>query len=251
VTSVARYREHPLHPALRGHVEAAWSLELAADAAPVEHRVLADGCMDIVVVPDAAPVVAGPTLEPFTAPMAPGTRVYGLRFRPGAAPFTLGATAEELRDLAVPLADLLGARDVPDAPLGLSALQRIVLARLRPTDPLVDAAVGRLLRAPGTDVRALAAAVALSERQLRRRFHEAVGYGPKRLGRVLRLQRLLAEARRRPEATGAELAFAAGYADEPHMGREARALAGTAPRALLRERGRSVLAAEAGTRDPA
>ena len=248
MTSAARYREHPLHPALRAHVEAAWSLELAADAAPVEHRVLADGCMDIVVAADAAPVVVGPTLEPFTAPMAPGTRVYGLRFRPGAAPFTLGATAEELRGLSVPLDELLG---VPDAPVGLAALQRIVLARLRPTDPLVDAAVERLLRAPGTDVRALAAEVALSERQLRRRFHEAVGYGPKRLGRVLRLQRLLAEARRRPEATGAELAFAAGYADEPHMGREARALAGTAAQTLLRERGRSVLAAEAGTRHAA
>lgn len=251
MTSAARYREHPLHPALRAHVEAAWSLELAADSAPVEHRVLADGCMDIVVGADAAPVVVGPTLEPFMAPMAPGSRVYGLRFRPGAAPFTLGATAEELRDLSVPLAELLGSREVPDAPVGLAALQRLVLDRLRPTDPLVDAAIARLLRAPGTDVRALAATVALSERQLRRRFHEAVGYGPKRLGRVLRLQRLLAEAHRRPGATGAELAFAAGYADEPHMGREARALAGTGPRALLRERGRSVLGTEAGTRDAA
>jgi transcriptional regulator GlxA family with amidase domain len=106
----------------------------------------------------------------------------------------------------------------------------------------VDAAVAALRRDPGLDVRALAASVALSERHLRRRFHDAVGYGPKRLARVLRLQRLLAEARRRPGATGAELAFAAGFSDEPHMGREARALAGVGAQALLRERGRSVQA---------
>jgi AraC-like DNA-binding protein len=242
--SAARYREHRLHPGLRGHVEAAWSVSLDADAAPTAHRVVADGCIDVLVTPGRAPLVVGPTTEPFFSPMQPGTRVHGLRFRPGAAPFVLGAAAEELRGLAVPLAELLGRRSVPDAPVDLDGLQELLLARLAPTDPLVDAAVARLLRAPGTDVRSLAAAVALSERHLRRRFHAAVGLGPKRLGRVLRLQRLLAEARRRPGATGAELAFAAGYADEPHMGREVRALAGTAPQSLLRERGRSVLVPE-------
>jgi AraC-like DNA-binding protein len=234
----AHYREHPLHPALRGHVEAAWSVALAAGEPPTEHRVLSDGCMDIVVARGQEPVVVGPTTRPFLSAMTPGSTVYGLRFRPGAAPFVLRTGADELRDLEVPLAELLPA----DGPAELLDLQRLVLARLGPTDPLVDAAVAELTRAPGTDVRALARALALSERQLRRRFHAAVGYGPKRLARVLRLQRLLAEARRRPGATGAELAFAAGYADEPHMGREARALAGTGPQALLRERGRSVLA---------
>jgi AraC-like DNA-binding protein len=247
----ARYREHPLHPALRGCVEAAWSLTLPEDAAPTLHRVLADGCIDIVVTPGRAPVVAGPPTAPLLFAMRPGTSVHGLRFRPGAAPFTLGAAGEELRDLEVPLADLLGRRAVPDAPLDLDALQRLIGARLRPTDPLVDAAVAWLARAPATDVRSLAAAVALSERQLRRRFVDAVGYGPKRLGRMLRLQRLLAEACRRPEATGVELAFAAGYADEPHMGREARALAGTSAQALLRERGRSVQAEAAEIRQAA
>jgi hypothetical protein len=57
--------------------------------------------MDIVVMPGRAPVVAGPATVPCFSPMAPGTRVYGLRFRPGAAPFVVGVAAEELRDLAV------------------------------------------------------------------------------------------------------------------------------------------------------
>jgi AraC-like DNA-binding protein len=242
----AHYREHPLHPALRRHVEAAWSVGLAAGEPPTEHRVVADGCMDIVVTPGHAPVVVGPATRPSFSAMAPGTTVYGLRFRPGAGPFVLRAGADELRDLQVPLAELLPV----DGPAELLDLQRLVLARLRPTDALVDAAVAELTRAPGTDVRTLARTLALSERQLRRRFHTAVGYGPKRLARVLRLQRLLAEARRRPEATGAELAFAAGFADEPHMGREARALAGIGPQALLRERGRSVLGAPEDIRHP-
>lgn len=227
----AHYREHALHPALRGVVEAAWSVGLPSDAAPTEHRVLPDGCIDIVVAPGADPVIVGPTSRPSLNAMRPGETVHGLRFRPGAAPFLLRASGEELRDRVVPLAELL-----PGDPRDLQAL---VASHLSDTDPLVDAAVAQL--AHGADVRGLARELAISERQLRRRFHQAVGYGPKRLARILRLQRLLAEARRRPTATGAQLAAAAGYADEPHMGRDARALAGTAPRQLLEERGRSVL----------
>ena len=66
----------------------------------------------------------------------------------------------------------------------------------------------------------------LSERSLRRRCHEAFGYGPKRLDRILRFQRFL-DLARRARAPGAELAalaLAAGYADQAHLSREVRRL---------------------------
>lgn len=246
VPPAARYAEHPLHPALRGPVAAAWSVTLDAAAAPLEHRVLPDGCIDIVLTATAPPVVVGPTTGPLLVAMTPGTAVRGLRFRPGAAPALLGVGADALRDRTVPLAELLGPGHRGGEPLALAAVQALLVRRLlagpAADDPLVAAAVAMLTAAPGTEVAALARAVALSERQLRRRFHAAVGYGPKRLARVLRLQRLLAESRRDPAALGVELALAAGYADEAHMGREARELAGTAAQALLAERGRSVQA---------
>ena len=81
-------------------------------------------------------------------------------------------------------------------------------------DPLVRAAVGRL-RDPRTRVEALADELAVSARQLRRRFEAAVGYGPKRLARVLRLERALAAARAGDEL--AQAAAAAGYADQAHF----------------------------------
>ena len=57
---------------------------------------------------------------------------------------------------------------------------------------------------------------------------------PKTLQRVLRLQRLLALACRRPERPAlAALAAAAGYADQAHMTRELGALAERTPGALL------------------
>ena len=229
---MATYAEHPLHPALARYVAAAWSVR--AGGAPESHRVLPDGCVDLVVRPGREPVVVGPMRGPALEALAPGEEVRGLRFHPGAAPALLGVAAAELVDLSVPLADLWGT--------GGEDLQAAALRRIgaRDADELVAAAVGRLARRPGTEIGTLARQLALSERQLRRRFHDAVGYGPKRLGRVLRLQRLLDEARRRPAAGAADLALAAGYADQPHMAHEVRALAGTSAGALLAERGRSV-----------
>ena len=70
---------------------------------------------------------------------------------------------------------------------------------------------------------------------LRRRFDDAVGYGPKTLQRVLRFQRFLALAATRPPRRSdlAGLAFAAGYADQAHLTRECTRLAGLPPAALL------------------
>ena len=81
----------------------------------------------------------------------------------------------------------------------------------------------------------MAATLALSERQLRRRCHHLVGYSPTRLARVLRLQRALELAR-----SGVDLARVAhecGYADQAHLSREVRDLAGVPPTRLLAELG--------------
>jgi transcriptional regulator GlxA family with amidase domain len=99
-------------------------------------------------------------------------------------------------------------------------------------DPVVRAAAVRVAR-PGVPVEALPSLVGLGERQLRRRFDDAVGYGPKTLQRVLRFQRFLALARLGGEDL-AGLAFAAGYADQAHLTRECGRLAGLPPAALLR-----------------
>lgn len=73
----------------------------------------------------------------------------------------------------------------------------------------------------------------ISESQLRRRFETAVGYGPKRLGRVFRLQRLLDLIHQsHGRANWSQLAAAAGYTDQPHMINECLALTGGPPTAL-------------------
>ena len=94
--------------------------------------------------------------------------------------------------------------------------------------------MARVLAAdPGTSVDALAARAGLSARQLRRRFDRAVGYGPAFLARVARLQRFAKGAVLAPTLGIAELAAAAGYADQSHLAKDTRAFAGRTPRELI------------------
>lgn len=214
------YAEAAVAPALRRWFSAAWTVRPQAGTS---HRILPDGHVDLVWLPgEEAPLVAGPATRPAFAPPADGV-VRGLRFAAGAAPALLGVAAHELRDLTVPLS-ALGSRPA------------------REPDALVRAGAEALRAEPGLRMSAVAAAVGLSERQLRRRFVDWVGYGPKRYARICRLQRMLALAPGEPD--GAALAVTAGYADQPHMVREVRELAGVTPGTLLAERGRFLQAAE-------
>jgi AraC-like DNA-binding protein len=100
-------------------------------------------------------------------------------------------------------------------------------------DPLVLAATRRL-GFPGSRIDRLAESLGVSDRQLRRRFHESVGYGPKTLDRVLRFRRLVAQAGAvaAGESDLARLAADLGYADQAHMTRDCMRLSGCTPAQL-------------------
>lgn len=84
--------------------------------------------------------------------------------------------------------------------------------------------------ARGRPVAEVARSVALSGRQLHRLSLDAFGYGPKTLTRVLRFVRALGLAR--SGMPRAQVAVCAGYADQAHLAREVKALAG-APMGVL------------------
>ncbi|MFJ6937757.1 helix-turn-helix domain-containing protein [Streptomyces sp. NPDC101132] len=194
-------------------------------AAPV----LPDGCMDLLWA-DGRLWVAGTDTRPHSTGDVTAARFAGLRLPPGTAPALLGVPAHALVDLRVPLADLLpgvrlrdGERTGPGAARALEALGARLAAAAPPPDPLAAGIVAHL-RA-GHSVARTADAVGLGARQLHRRSRDAFGYGPKTLARVLRLRRALALARTGMPA--AEIAYAVGCADQAHLAREVRELAGT------------------------
>ncbi|WP_240138303.1 helix-turn-helix domain-containing protein [Streptomyces sp. MUM 178J] len=193
--------------------------------------VLPDGCMDLIWA-DGRLLVAGPDTRAHRPDPALGERFAGVRFAPGTGPLFLGVPAHELRDLRTDLSELSGAAEAgrlaarvgraadPAAELEAEALRRAAAAG--PPDPLTGAVV-RLLEAGGT-VAAAAEEVGLGARQLHRRCLDAFGYGPKTLARVLRLQRALRLVRL--GAPFVDAAAASGCADQAHLAREMRDLAG-------------------------
>lgn len=228
-----------------GYVELAPPRGLAAALACVwsSHdgatRVLPDACVDVVFTSGRL-IVAGPATAAHLTEPTPGQARCGVRFRVGAAGGALGLPAAELLDLDVGLEELWGRQGrrleqrVAESTEPLSALLAGLgerLAAVRP-DPLVRHAAALML--DGRRIDHVARTVALSERQLRRRFDHAVGYGPATLLRVQRFQRFLSLARQRPwVAPLARLAADAGYADQAHLTRECVRLSGLTPRALL------------------
>ena len=245
------YREWPPPAALASHVLCVWSQTIGEGVVLRHHRVLPDGCADIVWIGTAPAVVAGPATGAVVVPLRPRTTVVGVRLRPGAAGALLGLPASELIDRDTPLRDLWGAGadalaerigEPPAIAAKLAALEAALAGRLATTPPpdrTIAAAVRWLARHPAGRVTDLARFLDLGERRLHRRFAAAVGYGPKTFQRVLRLQRVLALAGRgpRPEMPLATLAAAAGFADQAHMSRELQALTGRSPGTLLRHAG--------------
>jgi AraC-like DNA-binding protein len=239
------YLESAAPPHLRDFVVCFWRRE--AGGGTVSRRVLPDGCVDIIWMADRPAFVTGP-MTVAVQPVVDGTKaIAGIRFRPGVAPALLGVNASDLLDRNVPLRDLLPQRQhdqweriEPGAPVAssLATMTEAVTARVQSVsepDPFIMAAAGWAARNPSGQLTELGQLSGLSERQVRRRFDQAIGYSPKMLQRIMRLQYLLwlASEDQTSSLGLARLALMAGYADQPHMTREVAALAGVSPRQLL------------------
>jgi methylphosphotriester-DNA--protein-cysteine methyltransferase len=237
------YREFHPDQRLAPFVECGW---LRSGSATPSIRVIPDGCADIFVTAQGDVMIAGPANTFYDMPAGGDDVLAGLRLRPGAAAAVIGCPASEFRDMRVPLDSVFGIagsrlaenlREATNPGQRMSRLAGLVAAYFAAAHPVLDRPVARavaVLRAqPDRPVAALADDIGLSERQLRRRFEAAVGYGPKRLGRVFRFQRLLDLVHASHGRPGwSELAIAAGYADQSHMINECLALTGGPPTAL-------------------
>jgi len=163
----------------------------------------------------------------------------GVVFRPGAAGAFLGAPADRFAGCHTPLDAFWGGEveqlrdalaETADLERRLCVVERALLRRLpriRGVDPAIMQAVVLLDRQ--RPVGQVAAALDCSHRHFIARFSETIGLAPKRYARLARFGRVLRRLERRPETGWAELALAAGYADQAHFNRDFRSFAGISP----------------------
>jgi AraC-like DNA-binding protein len=205
------------------------------DSIPAVTPILPDGCLDLLWDGNRL-FVAGPDTAARVHRSPAGTTYIALRFSGGLGPTLLGIPADELRDRTANLDELWSgrlARELTEQVEGdpAAGLQEWVVARAArcDQDPLGPRVLA--MATTGTPIAVMAERLCLSPRQLHRRCLSAFGYGPRQLSRILRFQRALEEVR--CGVPLARVAAAGGYADQAHLSREVRALAGTTPRGLL------------------
>ena len=172
------------------------------------------------------PRLVGPLTGPNVEVIAPHTTLVGVRFHPGMAP-PFPIVLDDLVDERVGLgevwgrsADRLGEAmaDAPGPDVALDLLQAHLVQASRfagRVDPLVREAARLLMPWHPVEISALAAHLAISASQLRRRCLHAVGVGPKALQRM------------------AALAADVGYADQAHLSCECLRLTGLSPSEIL------------------
>lgn len=193
-------------------------------------------------------LAVGPWTRALYTRPSPFVLAIHVGFPPGGAYPYFGVPLDAIADGIVPVRELwggLGDRlldellavggglDASAMAVRIAAIDRALDERLRMTryEPaaaaLARAAVDRLARAHAP-IGDLAAELQISDRSLRRAFGAVIGVSPKVYARIARFRRVAA---RTAGAAGrwAEVARAAGYADQSHLANEFRALAGVAP----------------------
>ena len=243
-------------PLLRPFVQLFWASSTDASTTDKE-RVLPTGTAHIAIRLSDAPllvfededdargrslghaVLGGPRASSYVRDVSRPTSSVGAQLQPGAASLLSGIPGDELAGRHTPLAELFGAAtaelherllDLADPERRLDLFEAFLAARLprlRGLNPAVAHALARF--AQGTDVRSVVGESGYSHRRFIALFKGSVGLTPKLYCRVARLQRALQLAASEPAAGLSEIAIEAGFADQPHLNRDFRKLAGLSP----------------------
>jgi AraC-like DNA-binding protein len=229
------YAELPLPPALDGLVAALWTAAVPAEGeAWIEQEAVPDGCIELIrrhsgrsVWRREQPALFATGLATVTAKLrlGAGARFTGVKLWPWAW-HALGGTP---------------CRDFADDWI---AVEDPALAALFDGDPVehlvaafsgTDATFGKAILASQT-VAEIAARTGQTHRQLQRRFEREFGMPPRLYLRLLRFRDALAGIQANGD-TLADTAAAQGYADQAHMARDFRILAGLPPSKARRAKG--------------
>ena len=248
-----RYCEVSPSADLARDIHCYWELDGGDDV--LDEPIFPDGRVEIVVHLGARPrglgqvhtqpevMVVGQMTTALRLQPTAGVHAVGIRFSPAGARKWLGVPVDECTNriegfdqidsrASAAIRDAIHRQGTlkPSVPALESALRQSRQARWsapRAVDHVVQVGLARRGR---VRVETLAASAGLGVRQLERRFLEAVGLSPKRFLTTLRFQHALQLLR--DGQPPADIADVCGFADQAHLAREFRSVAGAPAREI-------------------
>ena len=243
------YREYPPPPLLQGRIECFWE-RTVHDFGGHVHRVLPDGCIDVLFecegVSAATSYVVGAMTRPLLVARSDAMHVFAVRFKPGAAAQFFKPPLFHLTDARIDLGDLWAhsralAEQVCAARTTQDRINLVVqeltprLVDERPTPRNVTLALQTLARRPDRNIEQLCRELGITRQGLAKGFRISVGISPKMLARILRMRMVLKHIHRSQgyPVLWMDVAQWAGYYDQAHMINEFQELNGLTPQQVI------------------
>ncbi|MHA7962994.1 AraC family transcriptional regulator [Paenibacillus sp. CAU 1782] len=239
-----RYREYLPNFKLASFVACFWTLEVDSGVNRQLHRILPDGCVDLIVNGKApnfrsAAFFTG-LMTDFDVMTISGPQFsFGIRLFAGTAEPFMGQPPGQLQDSHVYVEDIWGTEGLLLAEKLLSAASDSVYRMIAIAEEWMLRILAKVELSAGTSGSAsllvqeslmtlydrngmismeeLAAELAFTERHVRRAFHDVLGISPKSLTEIIRFQSVLRKMTRSPHTPLVELAHMFGYYDQSHF----------------------------------
>ncbi|MNZ61933.1 Helix-turn-helix domain protein [compost metagenome] len=229
-----QYQEYAPSPHLEAYVACYWMINFDAAEGEKLHRILPDGCVDIIFeLGDATggAFVAGLMTSYVAMNLAQSCSTFGIRFFSDTARRFLKYPVSEMLGNGVRLEDIWGSDAVlmNDEIRSVNGISEIIaitekyllkhlLQNKTESDVLLQKSMKVMYASQGAlSMRALADHLTYNERTIRRVFQRELGISPKELSGIIRFQYLLQELNKGELSRYTDLAVKHGFYDQPHF----------------------------------
>lgn len=256
-SSEYEYREYAPNEKLASHVACYWTMDFDPGRGSRMHRILPDGCVDIIVdrralSPRKAAFVEGLMATYEVLRFAEAQSLFGIRLFTESAPSLLRYPISAFIGQHVYIEEIWGTDGLfmveemllaHEAPRIVEIADRKLIDRLSardaPAHPLIYASMKEMYASKGSLSTAdLADRVSFSERHLRRTFDRELGLSPKEMLGIVRFQSLLQDLYdglyQGARSGFADLAAKYGYYDQSHFIKSFKRYYGMLPGQLAR-----------------
>ncbi|QQE73726.1 helix-turn-helix transcriptional regulator [Brevibacillus composti] len=250
------YQEYAPCEKLAPHVACYWTLDYHAEAERQLHRIIPDGCVDIIVdrlSPSGwkSAFVAGLMTQFEVLSLSGPQSLFGIRFYTESAQSFLKFPVSAFLGHHVFLEEIWGAEGLYFAEEILAALtvtavihtvekklQQLLHAEAASSHPLVRTSLQVMYASKGVlSTSDLADQLSFSERHVRRTFDRELGVSPKEMLGIIRFQSMLQELYSSAVPSFTDMALKYGYYDQSHFIKSFKRYYGMLPKQIWTRQG--------------